>query len=168
MTAEPFADITGLVAAILLPATVLLATVFTVLTHYWACNPGYVWWRKRELLTDLMYWFFVPLILAGLFVLAVERGWLAPFGLAPNAWGKFSGNPTTEFLGDGRNMRLLEEVPRLLQPSAVRYTCLNVGEEGAFRQQCCQIDQRGALIRLASQYLRKRPLRFARCRLHRL
>ncbi len=45
-----------------LPATAVLATVFTVLTHYWACNPGYVWWRKRELLTDLMYWFFVPLI----------------------------------------------------------------------------------------------------------
>ena len=45
-----------------LPATAILATVFTVLTHFWACNPGYVWWRKRELLTDLMYWFFVPLI----------------------------------------------------------------------------------------------------------
>jgi sterol desaturase/sphingolipid hydroxylase (fatty acid hydroxylase superfamily) len=45
-----------------LPATAVLATVFTVLTYFWACNPGYVWWRKRELLTDLMYWFFVPLI----------------------------------------------------------------------------------------------------------
>ena len=45
-----------------LPTTAILATVFTVLTYYWACNPGYVWWRKREVLTDLMYWFFVPLI----------------------------------------------------------------------------------------------------------
>ena len=45
-----------------LPTMAILATVFTVLTHYWACNPGYVWWRKRELLTDLMYWFFVPLL----------------------------------------------------------------------------------------------------------
>ncbi len=45
-----------------LPTTAVLAVVFTVLTHFWACNPGYVWWRKRELLTDVMYWFFVPLI----------------------------------------------------------------------------------------------------------
>ena len=45
-----------------LPTTAVLAVVFTVLTHFWACNPGYVWWRKRELLTDTMYWFFVPLI----------------------------------------------------------------------------------------------------------
>ena len=45
-----------------LPATAVLATVFTALSYFWACNPGYVWWRKRELLTDLMYWFFVPLI----------------------------------------------------------------------------------------------------------
>ncbi|KAH2775489.1 hypothetical protein KXW38_001949, partial [Aspergillus fumigatus] len=35
--------------------------VFTVLEHLWACNPGTPWWRKRELVTDLCYWFFVPL-----------------------------------------------------------------------------------------------------------
>ena len=33
---------------------------FTVLAHFWACNPGKPWWRKRELVTDICYWFFVP------------------------------------------------------------------------------------------------------------
>jgi hypothetical protein len=34
--------------------------VFTVLSHFWACNPGKPWWRKRELITDICYWLFVP------------------------------------------------------------------------------------------------------------
>ena len=45
-----------------LPVTLALAIVFTVLTHFWACNPGPPWWQKRELLTDIIYWFFIPLI----------------------------------------------------------------------------------------------------------
>ena len=43
------------------PVTLALAAIFTVLAHFWACNPGYVWWRKREIITDLCYWFIVPL-----------------------------------------------------------------------------------------------------------
>ena len=43
------------------PITIVLALVFSVLTHFWACNPGTPWWRKQELLTDICYWFFVPL-----------------------------------------------------------------------------------------------------------
>jgi sterol desaturase/sphingolipid hydroxylase (fatty acid hydroxylase superfamily) len=31
-----------------------------VLSHFWACNPAAPWWRKRELVTDIVYWFFVP------------------------------------------------------------------------------------------------------------
>ena len=42
------------------PITIVLAVVFSVLTHFWACNPTGPWWRKRELVTDLCYWFFVP------------------------------------------------------------------------------------------------------------
>ena len=38
----------------------MLALVFSVLSHFWACNPGTPWWRKRELVTDICYWFFVP------------------------------------------------------------------------------------------------------------
>jgi sterol desaturase/sphingolipid hydroxylase (fatty acid hydroxylase superfamily) len=43
-----------------LPITLVLAIVFSVLSHFWACNPGKPWWQKRELVTDMVYWFFVP------------------------------------------------------------------------------------------------------------
>jgi len=42
------------------PITIVLALVFTVLSHFSACNPAAPWWRKRELVTDIVYWFFVP------------------------------------------------------------------------------------------------------------
>jgi sterol desaturase/sphingolipid hydroxylase (fatty acid hydroxylase superfamily) len=42
------------------PVTIVLAVIFSILTHFWACNPGAPWWRKREILTDICYWFFVP------------------------------------------------------------------------------------------------------------
>ncbi|WP_316205540.1 sterol desaturase family protein [Bradyrhizobium sp. SZCCHNS3004] len=42
------------------PTTIVLAVVFAVLSRFWACNPGKPWWHKRELVTDLVYWFFVP------------------------------------------------------------------------------------------------------------
>jgi sterol desaturase/sphingolipid hydroxylase (fatty acid hydroxylase superfamily) len=42
------------------PITIVLGLVFTVLTHFWSCNPAAPWWRKRELVTDIVYWFFVP------------------------------------------------------------------------------------------------------------
>jgi sterol desaturase/sphingolipid hydroxylase (fatty acid hydroxylase superfamily) len=42
------------------PVTIVLAIIFSVLSHFWACNPGAPWWRKREILTDICYWFFVP------------------------------------------------------------------------------------------------------------
>ena len=44
------------------PITIAIALVFTVLSHFWACNPGKPWWRKSEIVTDICYWFFVPLI----------------------------------------------------------------------------------------------------------
>ena len=43
------------------PVSIALAAVFTVLSCFWACNPGQPWWRKRELVTDLCYWFIIPL-----------------------------------------------------------------------------------------------------------
>ena len=51
----------GQTIAKVVPITIVLALVFSVLTHFWACNPGTPWWRKRELVTDICYWFFVPL-----------------------------------------------------------------------------------------------------------
>jgi sterol desaturase/sphingolipid hydroxylase (fatty acid hydroxylase superfamily) len=43
-----------------IPISLGLAAVFTVLTHFWACNPGRHWWQKPDLVTDLCYWFFIP------------------------------------------------------------------------------------------------------------
>ena len=53
-------EMLGQTIAKVVPVTIALALVFTVLAHFWACNPGKPWWRKRELVTDLCYWFFVP------------------------------------------------------------------------------------------------------------
>jgi sterol desaturase/sphingolipid hydroxylase (fatty acid hydroxylase superfamily) len=44
------------------PISIALAAVFTILTQFWACNPGKPWWQKRDLVTDLCYWFFIPVI----------------------------------------------------------------------------------------------------------
>lgn len=45
----------------LVPISVALGVVFALLTHWSACNPGTPWWRKRELVTDICYWFLIPL-----------------------------------------------------------------------------------------------------------
>jgi sterol desaturase/sphingolipid hydroxylase (fatty acid hydroxylase superfamily) len=46
----------------LIPISILLGLVFAALTFFWACNPGRPWWRKRELVTDICYWFIIPLL----------------------------------------------------------------------------------------------------------
>jgi sterol desaturase/sphingolipid hydroxylase (fatty acid hydroxylase superfamily) len=51
----------GQTIAKVVPVTIVQALFFSVLSHFWACNPGTPWWRKRELVTDICYWFFVPL-----------------------------------------------------------------------------------------------------------
>src|SRR4051812_24843294 len=53
-------EVIGQTLAKVVPVTIALALVFTVLSHFWPCNPGKPWWRKRELVTDICYWFFVP------------------------------------------------------------------------------------------------------------
>ena len=50
----------GETIAKVVPVTFVLALVFTVLEHFWACNSAAAWWRKREIVTDICYWFFVP------------------------------------------------------------------------------------------------------------
>jgi sterol desaturase/sphingolipid hydroxylase (fatty acid hydroxylase superfamily) len=45
----------------IVPITLALGIVFAVLTHWSACNPARPWWRKREIITDLTYWFMIPL-----------------------------------------------------------------------------------------------------------
>lgn len=38
-----------------------IAFVFAALLHWSACNPGRPWWRKREIVSDICYWFLIPL-----------------------------------------------------------------------------------------------------------
>ena len=56
-------EMLGQTMAMVVPVTLSLALLFSVLTYFWACNPGRPWWRKRELVTDLAYWFLVPLFI---------------------------------------------------------------------------------------------------------
>jgi sterol desaturase/sphingolipid hydroxylase (fatty acid hydroxylase superfamily) len=46
----------------IVPISLALAAVFTVLTAFWACNPGVPWWRKKDAITDICYWFFIPVM----------------------------------------------------------------------------------------------------------
>jgi hypothetical protein len=45
----------------LVPISIAFGIVFAVLSHRSACNPGRPWWRKREIVTDICYWFLIPL-----------------------------------------------------------------------------------------------------------
>jgi len=54
-------EMLGQTMAKVVPVTIALALLFSVLSHFWACNLGAPWWRKRELVTDISYWFLVPL-----------------------------------------------------------------------------------------------------------
>ncbi len=64
-----------------LPISLGLAAVFTVLTSFWACNPGKPWWRKRDLVTDLCYWFIIPVITRYLRIGLLIVGAAALFGI---------------------------------------------------------------------------------------
>lgn len=45
----------------LVPISIALGLVFAALTHWQACNPGKLWFQKGEIVTDICYWFLVPL-----------------------------------------------------------------------------------------------------------
>jgi sterol desaturase/sphingolipid hydroxylase (fatty acid hydroxylase superfamily) len=46
----------------IIPITIVIALAFTALSYASACNPGQPWWRKREIVTDVLYWFLIPLM----------------------------------------------------------------------------------------------------------
>jgi sterol desaturase/sphingolipid hydroxylase (fatty acid hydroxylase superfamily) len=77
----------GVTLVKIVPVSIVLAATFSLLTFFWACNPGRPWWRKRGLLTDLCYWFIIPLfaryVRIGLLVLgaALLFGISTPDGL---------------------------------------------------------------------------------------
>jgi hypothetical protein len=51
----------GMTFVKLLPVSIALGAAFAILSFFWACNPGQPWWRKRGLVTDICYWFIIPL-----------------------------------------------------------------------------------------------------------
>jgi sterol desaturase/sphingolipid hydroxylase (fatty acid hydroxylase superfamily) len=64
-----------------LPISIALAVAFTLLTSYWACNPGRPWWRKPDIMTDLCYWLFIPVITRFLRIGLLIVGAAALFGI---------------------------------------------------------------------------------------
>ena len=77
----------GVTLVKIVPVSIALGAAFALLGFFWACNPGRPWWRKRELLTDICYWFIIPLfaryLRIGLLVLgaALLFGITTPQGL---------------------------------------------------------------------------------------
>jgi sterol desaturase/sphingolipid hydroxylase (fatty acid hydroxylase superfamily) len=64
-----------------LPTLIALGAAFAVLTFFFACNPGRPWWRKRDLVTDLCYWFLVPLFARYLRIGLLVMGAALIFGI---------------------------------------------------------------------------------------
>jgi sterol desaturase/sphingolipid hydroxylase (fatty acid hydroxylase superfamily) len=58
-----------------------LGAAFTVLTAFWACNPGRPWWRKPDLVTDVCYWFLIPVITRYLRIGMLIAGAAVLFGI---------------------------------------------------------------------------------------
>ncbi len=55
-------DVAGQTLLKLVPITIGLGIAFALLEQWAACNPGRPWWHKREILTDVTYWFMIPLM----------------------------------------------------------------------------------------------------------
>ncbi len=88
------------------PVSIALGASFTVLSCFWACNPGRPWWRKRELVTDLCYWFIIPLVARYLRIGLLVMGAALLFGIT-------TGEGLVEFYQDGHGP--LAQLPLWLQ-----------------------------------------------------
>jgi len=99
-------EMLGQTLARVVPVTAALALVFSVLAHFWACNPGKPWWRKRELITDLCYWFLIPLFARYLRIGLLVLGAAFIFGIT-------SADGLVEFYDDGHGV--LAQLPLWLQ-----------------------------------------------------
>ena len=90
----------------IVPVSIALALVFTVLSSFWACNPGKPWWRKREIVTDLCYWFIIPLFARFLRIGLLVMGAAFLFGI-------HTADGLVEFYDDGHGP--LAQLPLWLQ-----------------------------------------------------
>ncbi len=80
-----------------IPYALGLSIFFTAVTYFksQACNPGKVWWRNRELFTDLQYFFIGPIIMPYLRIMLM----LLIAGLLR---GALSDNDIVDYLQNGR------------------------------------------------------------------
>jgi sterol desaturase/sphingolipid hydroxylase (fatty acid hydroxylase superfamily) len=78
----------------LIPVSIALGATFAVLSLVSACNPGQMWWRKRELATDLCYWFVIPLVARYLRIGLLILGAALFFGI-------YTADGLVEFYDDG-------------------------------------------------------------------
>src|SRR2546425_510269 len=99
-------DSMGVTVMKIVPILIALGAVFTVLTFFSACNPGRPWWRKRELVTDLCYWFLIPLFARYLRIGLLVLGAAFLFGIT-------SAEGLVEFYDDGHGP--LAQLPLALQ-----------------------------------------------------
>jgi sterol desaturase/sphingolipid hydroxylase (fatty acid hydroxylase superfamily) len=84
----------GLTVMKSVPIALTLGAGFAILSYFWACNPGRPWWRKRELFTDLCYWFVIPLFARYLRIGLLIIGAALLFGIT-------SGDELVAFYDDG-------------------------------------------------------------------
>jgi sterol desaturase/sphingolipid hydroxylase (fatty acid hydroxylase superfamily) len=78
----------------LIPVSIALGAAFAVLTFFWSCNPSKPWWRKREIVTDLCYWFMIPLFARYLRIGLLVIGAAMLFGIT-------AADGIVEFYNDG-------------------------------------------------------------------
>jgi sterol desaturase/sphingolipid hydroxylase (fatty acid hydroxylase superfamily) len=71
----------GMALLAVVPISIALGAGFAMLALFWACNPGQPWWRKRELVTDLCYWFLNPLLARYLRIGLLVTGAALLFGI---------------------------------------------------------------------------------------
>jgi sterol desaturase/sphingolipid hydroxylase (fatty acid hydroxylase superfamily) len=66
----------------MLPLSIAIGIGFAILSALFACNRGAPWWRKRELATDLCYWFLIPLLMRYLRIGLLVVGATVLFGIS--------------------------------------------------------------------------------------
>ena len=108
MLGEAFAVVHSMGVTVMktLPVSIALAAAFTLLSVFWACNPSRPWWRKRELVTDLCYWFIIPLFARYLRIGLLVLGAALLFGIT-------TAEGLVEFYDDGHGP--LSQLPLWLQ-----------------------------------------------------
>ncbi|MBV9261065.1 MAG: sterol desaturase family protein [Pseudolabrys sp.] len=87
-------EVAGQTMLKIIPVTIALGVVFAVLSHWSACNPGQAWWRKREILTDVLYWFLIPVLARFVRIGLMVMG-------AAYLYGIHTGDALMQFYDDG-------------------------------------------------------------------